>query len=70
MTESDDSGFQFNPDLETPHANQIRGTTDQIIIDGETWPDELAIFDTRDEVAGGAWISAIGESFVSLDDWR
>ena len=79
MSESDDRSFDFDHDLKAPTAidHLIRYTDkprpiacEHVHIPNDAAPDELAIFDARDGVADGAWLSAIGESFADLDDWR
>lgn len=43
---------------------------DSVCVRNSGEPDELAIFDTREETACGAWVTALEGSYVDLDDWR
>ncbi|PGF14255.1 hypothetical protein CP556_24940 [Natrinema sp. CBA1119] len=69
-SESDPFDYVSPSDLESPHANQRRDAISRVQIENDDWPDELAIFDASGELAEQAWISASGESFVALADWR
>lgn len=73
MSESESDPFDYvTPSdlLESPHANQRRDAVSHVRIENSNAPDELAIFDVSGELADQAWVSATGDSFVSLESAR
>ena len=58
--------------LESPHANQPDDVLEHLHVRNGDEPDELILIpaDATDEELATAWMTAIGDSFVDLDDWR
>ena len=48
--------------------SRLHVTTDTVLIELEDAPDQLGIFPTDD--ASDEWVTASGDGFVDLEDWR
>jgi len=64
--EAAESKFEW---VNSPQPN-TEDTIDHVLIPGDTWPDELAIFDADEQTADGQWLSAIGEGESFVDLWE